>query len=497
MSSVNKNHINKSTFLNSMFKNSRIACILLLDKEGFIWEMSHGVEEQLGYTSKDLIGKHFSILFTEEDLKQNKPGTELKTAIEKGAGIDNNYIIHKNGSLIWCQGESIVVDDEGEKYFVKYIYNINKQKQLEESLTISKKFAESVLETIDNPLIVLDNNLRITMANNSFHLVFNPHQQDIHNKSFFEIEYFKLNIEKFRELLEKILPESTVVKNYEIEFDLPDGTKFFNLNAQQIIEEGKKKENILIAFQDVSEEKKVREDINLKNEQLNKVNDRLNKVNKDLDTFVYSASHDLKAPISNIDGLISVIENNPGCPKETYEVIHMMRESINKFKSTINDLSTMAKIEQDGDTSSIEFEKLFEEVKFNLKEQIEKSAASIFSDFSLAPTIKFSRKNLRSILHNLLSNALKFKVPGRKPEIHLHTQKITGYILLKVKDNGIGIEEEDKEKVLALYQRIHTEVEGSGIGMNIVKKIIDNNGGKIEIESEVGKGSTFNIYIKI
>jgi len=428
MISESKNHINKSAFLDSMFKNSRIACILILDKEGFIWQMSHGVEEQLGYTSSDLIGKHFSILFAEEDLKQNKPGTELKTAMEKGFAIDNNYIIHKNGSLIWCQGESIRVDDEGEKYFVKYIYDINKQKQLEESLTHSKMFAESVLETIDNPLVVLDNNLTITMANKSFHHVFNPNQEDIDHKSFFEIEFFTLTIDTFRELLEKILPESTIVKNYEIEFDLPDGKRFFQLNAQQIMEEGKKKQNILIAFQDVTEEKEIRENIHIKNEQLNKVN-------KDLDTFVYSASHDLKAPISNIDALISIIENNPGCPKETYEVIQMMKESINKFKSTINDLSTIAKIEQDGNVTTVEFEKLFEEVKFNLKEQIEKSKTVISFDFSLAPTIQFSRKNLRSIMHNLLSNAIKFKAPDRKPEIYLHTLRVNGYILLKVKDN--------------------------------------------------------------
>ncbi|MBO9702975.1 MAG: PAS domain-containing sensor histidine kinase [Sporocytophaga sp.] len=489
---ANNIQINKSTFLNSMLANSRLACILILNKEGIIWEMSHGIEEQLGYTHENLIGKHFSILFTEEDLKENKPGKELQVAKEKGFGIDNNYIIHKNGDLIWCQGESIVVDDEGEIYFVKYIYNINKQKQLEESLKKSKKFSESVLETIDNPLIVLDSNLEILMANNSFHKVFNPHQEEIIKKSFFEIKYFKLNVKKLRELLEKILPESTLIKNYEIEFSLPDGQKFFHLNAQQVTEEGRKVQEILIAFQDVTDERIMKENLNNKNEELNKVN-------KDLDTFVYTASHDLKAPINNIEGLITVMENNPDFSEGTYEVIQLMRESIDKFKSNINDLSTIAKIEKEGNgkTAPVKLEELFEEVIYNLKEEIKKTEAIISSDFSQTPTLKFSRKNLRSIFHNLLSNAIKFKSPNRKPEISVITEKVNSYILLKVKDNGIGIKEEDKGRVLALYQRLNPDIEGSGVGMNIVKKIIDNNGGEIEIDSEVGKGSIFKIYIKI
>lgn len=490
--SANNLRINKSTFLDSMLENSRLACILILDKEGIVCELSHGVEEQLGYSPDDLSGKHFSILFSEDDLKLKKPWEELKKAEEKGFAIDNNYIVHKDGSLIWCQGESIIVDDGGKIYFVKYLYDINKQKQLEESLQHSKKFSESVLETIDNPLIVLDSNLEILMANNSFHKIFNPSQEDIEKKSFFEIEYFTSNIDKFRELLEKILPESSLIKGYEIEFILPNGQKFFHLNAQQITEEGKKIQQILIAFQDVTDEKKMKENLNNKNEELNKVN-------KDLDTFVYTASHDLKAPINNIEGLVSVIENSAGSPTETYEAIQLMKESIDKFKSNINDLSTISRIEKDGNgtAAAVELEELFEEVKFNLKEEIKKTDAIILSDFSQTPTLKFSRKNLRSIFHNLLSNAIKFKSPNRKPEISVKTEKTNNYILLKVKDNGIGIKEEDKGKVLALYQRLNPDIEGSGVGMNIVKKIIDNNGGKIEIDSEVGKGSIFKIYIKV
>lgn len=485
-------HLNKSTFLDSMIENSRIACILILDKEGIILEMSHGVEEQLGYNLTDLQGKNFSVLFTEEDRMLNKPAKELQEAKEKGFAIDNNYIIHKNGKYIWCQGESNSVNDKGEQYFVKYIYDINKQKELEKSLIEAKKFSESITETISNPLIVLDSNLSILMANNSFHKIFNSHQIDIHKKPFFELESFHLNIDRLRELLEKILPESSKVENFEIELNLPNGQKFFQLNAQQIIEEGHKMQKILISFHDITEEKRIKGNLNWKNEQLNKVN-------KDLDTFVYTASHDLKAPLSNIEGLINLMEENPGNPEEIYGIIKMMRESINKFKNTINDLTTIAKAEQEGDRNiaSLEFSKLVEEIKFNLKEQIEKSNAYITEDFSEASTIFFSPKNLRSILQNLVSNALKYHSPDRRPAIIITTKRVNDYILLQVSDNGLGIKEEDKSKVFEMYKRLHDHVEGTGVGLGIVARIVNNNGGKIEIESEVGKGTTFKVYLKV
>jgi signal transduction histidine kinase len=109
----------------------------------------------------------------------------------------------------------------------------------------------------------------------------------------------------------------------------------------------------------------------------------------------------------------------------------------------------------------------------------------------------FPRKNIRSILQNLISNAIKYRSPDRDPIIKIRTEKINDYILLQISDNGMGIKEEDKFKVLEMYHRLHGNIEGTGVGLGIVGKIVNNNGGKIEIESELGKGSTFRIYLKV
>jgi len=108
----------------------------------------------------------------------------------------------------------------------------------------------------------------------------------------------------------------------------------------------------------------------------------------------------------------------------------------------------------------------------------------------------FSKKNLRSILYNLISNAVKFRAAERIPQLHVRTYLENGYLVLQVKDNGIGIEKSKLYNVFNIYKRLHHDIDGSGIGLYLVKKIVDATGGMTKVESEVGKGSTFSIYFK-
>src|SRR5690606_33431645 len=99
---------------------------------------------------------------------------------------------------------------------------------------------------------------------------------------------------------------------------------------------------------------------------------------------------------------------------------------------------------------------------------------------------------------NLISNAVKYRSPHRKLLIHVETKPIKEeYVLLSVQDNGIGIKEEDKDKVFRMYQRLNNDSKGTGVGMAIVKRIVDNAGGKIELKSKVEEGSTFEIYFPL
>lgn len=228
----------------------------------------------------------------------------------------------------------------------------------------------------------------------------------------------------------------------------------------------------------------------------------LTRVNKDLDTFVYTASHDLKAPINNIEGLITALnetlqENNPDL-KEATHIIGMITNSVGRFKDTISDLTDIAKIQYDyaAGKDQISFKELLEDVKLNIRNLIEEYNATIIDDFSGAPEILFSRKNLRSILYNLISNSLKYSHPDRKPHIVISTSMADGCTVLAVQDNGLGLRKQDQEKVFGMFKRLHTHVDGTGLGLAIVKRIVENCDGKIEFDSELNVGSVFKVHLK-
>ncbi|MBC5772714.1 PAS domain-containing protein [Pontibacter sp. KCTC 32443] len=245
-------------------------------------------------------------------------------------------------------------------------------------------------------------------------------------------------------------------------------------------------------------------DLKQTQEKLQQTNEHLLRVIEDLDTFVYTASHDLKSPIGNIEGLMLLLEEQiesagpiPGEP--TAPVFGMIKGAIRRFKNVIKDLTDIAKVQRDidGEVEQVDVQEVFKIVKDNMQELLASEKAKFKVDFKEAPQITFSKKNLHSVLYNLISNAVKYKSKDRAPEIEIKTKRIDGYVLLTVKDNGLGISADNISKLFTLFKRFHTHVDGTGMGLYIVKRLIDNANGFIEVKSEVGKGTTFELYFKV
>ncbi len=239
------------------------------------------------------------------------------------------------------------------------------------------------------------------------------------------------------------------------------------------------------------------------NSELMEKNEQLIRTNNDLDTFIYTASHDLKAPVLNIEGLVDALEKKlreEGLLREgNRKFIHLINRSIQRFRSTIQDLTEIAKVQKafEEETTLVNFEEIIADVKSGIHDLITVSNAKIYVDTKQYPEISISRKNLKSIIYNLISNAIKYRSPERTPEVFIKIEKVEGYVLMTVKDNGVGIDVKNLDKIFILFKRLQANVEGTGIGLYIVKRIIDNMGGKIEVKSTVGEGTSFMIYFKL
>ncbi|MET4073805.1 PAS domain-containing protein [Hymenobacter sp. UYCo722] len=229
-------------------------------------------------------------------------------------------------------------------------------------------------------------------------------------------------------------------------------------------------------------------------------NRRLTRTNADLDNFVYAASHDLKQPINNLLGLLDELRRTVAFadPAEGELLLPMIDDSLHQLGTTVDDLAAVGQVQQAGSapTETVDLAELTQEVLQALQPQVLAARARVTTDFAAAPTVSYSRANLRTILLNLIGNSLKYADPARPGRIHLSLWKEAGAPLLLVEDNGLGFDvHRHQDELFQLFRRFHTHIEGTGVGLYLVNRIVQGNGGRVEVESEIGQGTTFRVYL--
>ncbi|MFV5686775.1 PAS domain-containing protein [Flavobacterium sp. GB2R13] len=221
--------------------------------------------------------------------------------------------------------------------------------------------------------------------------------------------------------------------------------------------------------------------------------------NKDLKQFSYITSHNLRAPLSNLTGLLNLIEDIPIENQELKEILNGFNKSTHLLNDTINDLVKVIIIK---DNPSIQKEavllkEIFENVFNQLSFQIELYKPIIKLNFEKVSVLNTNKAYIESIMLNLLTNAIKYKSENRKLKITINANEVDDTVYLTFKDNGIGIDlERNRDKVFGLYQRFHNYPDSKGLGLYLVKSQVETMGGTISIESEVNKGTTFTLTFK-
>ena len=238
------------------------------------------------------------------------------------------------------------------------------------------------------------------------------------------------------------------------------------------------------------------------NTELKTSNEQLRRTNVDLDNFIYTASHDLKAPITNIEGLAHALQDQLPAEGELAEaaapLLHMMQDSIERFQRTLDHLSDVTKLQKEHDQplTQVPLATIVEEVRLDLQPLLQSSGAQLETDVAACPTVAFAPKNLRSVVYNLLSNALKYRDPARPLHVRISCRREDSYLVLSVQDNGLGLDTSQQAELFTMFRRFHVGVEGSGIGLYMVKKVVENAGGKLVVTSEPGVGSVFSVYFR-
>jgi two-component system, chemotaxis family, CheB/CheR fusion protein len=412
-----------------------------------------------------------------EDMKNELAETKQKLKDAYAAlEVSNDNISSYNEELI-SSNEEMQSTNEELQSVNEELQTVNNEYQLKiKELAELNDDLNNYFKCTINGQLYVDNNLIVRKFTPSAIKQINLKESDVGRP----LSDISTNI-KFSTLIDDINNVISTSITNEKEVQTTDGRWYQMVIIPYIKQQDNQNGGAIITFNDITE--------------LKRVQDKLTRINSDHDTFIYSASHDLKGPLANVSGLIASLKdvNDPQAAKQ---ITGLIDESVSKLKETINELSDISKIENEIDErENINLKDLLEEVELSIKDTLLKSKAKINIDFK-ETEIPFSRKNLRSILLNILSNAIKYRSPDRELELNIRSEKSNGFIILSVQDNGLGLDKNKIGEIFSKFKRRHDHVEGSGIGLYLVKKIITNAGGKIEVESELGKGSTFSVYFK-
>ncbi|AKD05856.1 hypothetical protein PKOR_20270 [Pontibacter korlensis] len=473
--------------------------IIMLDPAGNVSSWNEGARRLKGYEAHEILGKYFAKFYSREAIQQGFPDYELKQATKNGRFEDEGWRYKKDGSAFWANTVLAPIYNAKKELvgFSKITRDLTERKKLEQQLF---RINEDLKESEEKSRLLIDSvkDYSILMLNpDGIIMSWNSGAERIKGYKASEIIGKHFSIFYNREAIASGFPQfelKTALANGQFEDEgwriRKDGSAFWaNVVISPIYNLDKRLLGFAKITRDMTEHRR--------NEELMRRNSELMRINNELDSFVYTASHDLKSPIVNLEGLISALEEDLGPDAAKHQMLlSRMGGAINTLKNVINDLSDVTKLQHVKEApENVNIQGMVEEVKESLSDVIAASKAEIEVNLVGFDNLRYPRKNLRSIIFNLVSNAIKYADPQRAPKVVVTTSvSETGDCVLSVKDNGLGIAENQLDKIFAMFKRVHDHVEGSGIGLYLVKKILDNSGDKITVKSELGKGTEFNVY---
>lgn len=445
---------------------------------------------------------------------------KLKEALGKSLNdselyeCDYRFQKTQSGKVLWSRG--MVTFQDGKPVKMKgSMMDVSQNYLLNQQLKESEKTFRQLIQNAPDAIIVIDDCSKILLWNPKAEEIFGWKVNEIIGKVLVETiipaQYIESHTNGMNRL--KSIGQSNLLnKTVEITAVNKQGNEFFiALSIASSLWNGKQ---VFISFiRNITKEKKVEKELEQRRKQLSQKNKELEKINSELTSFSYVASHDLKEPLRKIKTYSNLIieKHNESLTSDGKEYIQRIINSAGNMQRLIDDLlafshtaSGVKKLE------TLDLNVLLEEVENSLKDTIEENNVTITS--TQLPTLRVIDFQFRQLLENLIGNAIKYRKIGVKPNITITSSLVSGktyinegadanknYQKFLFADNGIGFEQEYATKIFEIFQRLHgkNEYSGTGIGLAICKKIMENHKGFITAESKVGEGSVFNVFFPV
>lgn len=485
--------------------------IAILELNFNIIQANNQMCDILDYTPDTLIGKKFDEIIYPEDLINSELLFKMIVNQEINHFEIEKRFVKYNGDTIWTKLHVGLIADTFRKpiHLIAIIQDINKEKQKTQELNEKNYFIEKIMQAIPDYVYVSNIETKtIEYLNKDFYLDMGYNQAEYFKNYLINILHPN-DVEKIKTVTQKLQNMKTneyISTEYRI-WNQKENKWEWILSKNSVFKTNEYGKNLQIfgVVQNITNLKITEQQLDEKITELSFKNNELQRyiaANLELETFAHIASHDLKEPIRNIIGFAQLLQINLQNQQDTAinDYINFIIKGTKRIEALINALREYAKIE----TSKTPYEfintqEIIETALNNLSTQIQQSNTQIIYNPTNLPDIYCNPKQITIVFQNLILNAIKFRKPQTPPIITIQISKQTHLLHFVLADNGIGFENEYKEKIFTLFKRLNTNEfnESTGIGLSIAKKVINQHGGSIWAESQYNIGSQFHFTIPI
>ena len=498
--------------------------LIALDQDLRVVSVSRSFYEFFKVNPEDTIGQ---LIYDLGNKQWNIPKLRelLETILPQKTTFDNYEVEHDFATIgrriMLLNARQIERSMGKEKIILLAIEDITRRKEIEAGLEKTRKeleiikktadeaseYSESIINTVREPLIALDQDLRVVSVSRSFYEYFKVNPEDTIGQLIYDLGNKQWNIPKLRELLETILPQKTTFDNYEVEHDFATiGRRIMLLNARQIERSMGKEKIILLAIEDITERKEIEAGLEKTRNELNELATELKRVARVKSEFLANMSHELRTPLNSINGFSEVLydETFGTLNEKQKKYVNNVLISGKHLLLLINQILDMAKVEAGKmklSLSTLPAKSVLNEISMLVTDLVNKKNLHMLVEIDDdLPDIEADELKVKEIIYNLLSNAVKFTPEGGR--IGIKARKINSEIEIEVWDTGVGIAEENIEKIFEGFFRVDTPysrvTEGTGLGLPLSKNLVELHGGRFSIESEgLNKGTKVKFTLPI
>jgi PAS domain S-box-containing protein len=447
--------------------------IYMLDTNGGVATWNAGAEEILGYKAAEIMGKNISTFYLPEESRAEVPTHYLKIAKDRGKYETEGWRVKKDGSTFWANVVYTALYNEAEEHygFLKIIRDNTKRKKAEDQLQEYKHFFDH-----NNDLCGIANTEGyFETINTNFSKALGYTE-----KEFCAIPFITLihpdDVASTLQINENLKAGALVI-NFTNRYRKKEGSYLWlEWNATPNTITGK----LYCVARDITERKKVQE--------------QLEAVNKELESFSYSVSHDLRAPLRAVHGYAQILSEDYGkqLDPEAHRLLKNVMVNAKKMGQLIDDLLAFSRLgRKELVTKTVDMNQMVGVVQKELT--FEENEREIQFNVGKLASVPADAVIIKQVWINLISNALKYSRLKEKTMIEIGSRQNGKEVIYHIKDNGAGFDMRYADKLFGVFQRLHSEAEfeGTGVGLAIVHRIITRHGGKVWAESTLNEGATF------